>query len=143
MQLVYIPTIKFLFIVPDYTEYDFIKSSLPELIITIAAAWLIGGFYEEIVFRGYIQYLLEKKIFKLSTGVLGILITSLLFGIYHWQQDIFGMAAAFLGGLYWGGLCKKFNNNLWVPILSHAVFDTVTLVLIYTGKFGHFFSPGS
>lgn len=142
MQLVYIPIIKYVFVVPDYTEYNFIKSSLSKLIITIVAGWFIGGFYEEIVFRGYIQFLLEKRLIRHSMGFLCILITSVLFGLYHWQQDIFGVIAAFLGGLYWGSLCKKYNNNLLVPILSHAFFDTITLVLIYTGKFGKILSAG-
>lgn len=136
MQLVYIPIIKHLFVVPDYTEYNFIKGNLSKLIITIFAAWLIGGCYEEIVFRGYIQFLLEKRLIGQAGIFSCILITSILFGLYHWQQDIFGIIAAFLGGLYWGSLCKKYNSNLWVPILSHAIFDTITLVLIYTGKFG-------
>lgn len=64
MQIVYIPSIKHFFEVPDYTEYNFIRSSMLRLVMTIAAAWIIGGFYEEIVFRGYIQNLLEKKCLK-------------------------------------------------------------------------------
>ena len=64
MQILYIPVIKHLFNVPDYTEYNFIRSSIARLIMTIVAAWIIGGFYEEVVFRGYIQNLLEKKLSK-------------------------------------------------------------------------------
>jgi len=139
MQFLYIPVIKHLFVVPDYTEYNFIRSSISKLMMTIAAAWLIGGFYEEVVFRGYIQNLLEKKIFRGSTVIWSIVITSILFGLYHWQQDIFGVIAAVLGGLFWGILYKKFDNNLWIPILSHAIFDTITLVLIYTDRFGNLY----
>lgn len=139
MQFIYIPVIKRLFIVPDYTEYNFVRKSIATLLMTGAAAWLIGGFYEEIVFRGYIQFVLEKKVFK-SWGIfLSITVTSILFGLYHWQQDIFGVIAAVLGGLFWGILYKKSDNNLWIPILSHAIFDTITLVLIYMDKFGRLY----
>ncbi|WP_448138949.1 CPBP family intramembrane glutamic endopeptidase [Sphingobacterium siyangense] len=136
MQIIYIPVIKHLFNVPDYTEYNFIRSSIARLIMTIFAAWIIGGFYEEAVFRGYIQNLLEKRLFKGMGRWLPIVITSILFGLYHLQQDIFAVIAACLGGLYWGILYKKWNNNLWVSIISHALFDMITLILIYTGKFG-------
>lgn len=136
MQFIYIPVIKHLFIVPDYTEYNFVRKSVATLLMTGAAAWLIGGFYEEIVFRGYIQFVLEKKVFKSSCMFWSITVTSILFGLYHWQQDIFGVIAAVLGGLFLGILYKKSDNNLWIPILSHAIFDTITLVLIYTDKFG-------
>lgn len=136
MQIIYIPVIKHLFNVPDYTEYNFIRSSIARLIMTIFAAWIIGGFYEEVVFRGYIQNILEKRLFKGIGRWLPIVITSILFGLYHLQQDIFAVIAACLGGLYWGILYKKWNNNLWVSIISHALFDMITLILIYTGKFG-------
>ncbi|WP_394675961.1 CPBP family intramembrane glutamic endopeptidase [uncultured Sphingobacterium sp.] len=137
MQIIYIPVIKHLFNVPDYTEYNFIRSSMARLIMTIVAAWVIGGFYEEVVFRGYIQNLLEKRLFKGMGGLLPIVITSILFGLYHLQQDIFAVIAACFGGLYWSILYKKWNNNLWVSIISHALFDMITLILIYTGKFGN------
>lgn len=137
MQIIYIPVIKHLFNVPDYTEYNFIRSSIARLIMTIFAAWIIGGFYEEVVFRGYIQNLLEKRLFKGMGVLLPIVITSILFGLYHLQQDIFAVVAACLGGLYWSILYKKWNNNLWVSIISHALFDMITLILIYTGKFGN------
>lgn len=137
MQIIYIPVIKHLFNVPDYTEYNFIRSSIARLIMTIFAAWIIGGFYEEVVFRGYIQNILEKRLFKGMGHWLPIVITSILFGLYHLQQDIFAVIAACLGGLYWSILYKKWNNNLWVSIISHALFDMITLILIYTGKFGN------
>lgn len=139
MQLLYIPAIKHLFVVPDYIEYNFTRNSVSKLIMTITAAWLIGGFYEEIVFRGFIQSLLNKRFTGQSITSWSIVITSVLFGLYHWQQDIFGVIAAVLGGLFWGIIYKKFQNNLWIPILSHAIFDTITLLLIYTDKFGNLY----
>jgi len=139
MQLIYIPIIKHLFSVPDYTEYNFITKSVPTLLITIAAAWLIGGFYEEVLFRGYMPYLLEKRLFKSSGLLPSVMATGLLFGLYHWQQGAFGIIAAALGGIFWGILYKKTGNNLWIPIFSHALFDTITLALIYSGTFGNLY----
>lgn len=135
MQFVYIPSIKYFFEVPDYTEYNFIKSSMTRLIMTVFAAIVIGGFYEEIVFRGYIQNVFEKRIFKGFSPLIIMFLTSLLFGLYHVQQDIFAVIAAFMGGLYWVILYKRFGS-LWIPIISHALFDTITLILIYKGVFG-------
>ncbi len=119
MQFIYIPTIKHLFVVPEYIEYNFIRGNISKLIMIITAAWFIGGFYEEIVFRGYIQSVLDKRFSKSSFTLWGVIITSILFGLYHWQQEVFGIIAAALGGLFWGSLYKKFGNNLWIPILSH------------------------
>ncbi|UMQ41654.1 CPBP family intramembrane metalloprotease [Chryseobacterium sp. Y16C] len=137
MQFLYIPTIKYFFQVPDYIEYNFIKSSVPRLLMTIFAALIIGGFYEEVVFRGYIQNVLEKRIFKGYDPLFSVLVTSLLFGLYHLQQDVFGIISAILGGLYWSILYKEYDN-LWIVIFSHGIFDTITLILIYRDAFGIF-----
>src|SRR6476620_6802788 len=61
---VYHPFITHFFIVEPYTEYDFIRNKLSNLIITIIAAWIIAGFYEEIVFRGFIQAKVQEWFIK-------------------------------------------------------------------------------
>lgn len=130
MQLIYIPAIKYLFAVPDYTEYNFIRNNPLNLLLSILAAWIIGGFYEEVVFRGYIQSLLSQRLSPSRFGLLSIVLTSVLFGVYHYQQGVFGIISAIFGGTFWGILYKKFHHNLWIVIFSHALFDTITLLLI-------------
>lgn len=133
MQWMFAPIVKTYFSAPDYTEYDFLRGNISNLLITVAAAWIVGGFYEEIVFRGFINSTLEKYIKSFWAAAF---FTSILFGAYHWQQGIFGVVAATLGGFYWSFIYKYFGKNLWNPIFSHAFFDTVTLILIYLGLFG-------
>jgi uncharacterized protein len=131
---VYHPFITHFFVVEPYTEYDFIRNKLSNLVITIIAAWIIGGFYEEIVFRGFIQTKIQDWFtkYKYSFWLAGLL-TSSLFGLYHWQQGIFGIIPSFLGGLLWTYLLWRYKGNLWYPIISHAVFDTAALTMIYFG----------
>src|SRR6185312_177589 len=119
---VYHPLITHFFLVEPYTEYDFIRKKLFNLLITIIAAWMIGGFYEELIFRGFIQTKLGEWVikFKYSFWFTGLL-TSMLFGLYHWQQGIFGMIPSFLAGLLWTWLLWRYKGNLWFPIISHAV----------------------
>jgi membrane protease YdiL (CAAX protease family) len=57
----------------------------------------------------------------------------MLFGLYHWQQGVFGMIPAALGGLLWTFLLWRFKGNLWYAIISHAVYDTIALIMIYWG----------
>lgn len=131
---VYHPLIVHFFVVEPYTEYDFIRNKLSNLLITIVAAWIIGGFYEELVFRGFIQTKLQDwfAIYKYSFWIAG-LFSSILFGLYHWQQGIFGMIPSFLGGLLWTYLLWRYKGNLWYPIISHSVYDTIALTMIYFG----------
>lgn len=131
---VYHPFIIHFFVVEPYTEYDFIRNNLSNLVITILAAWVIGGFYEEVVFRGFIQTNVQGWFIKyrFSFWLAGFL-TSMLFGLYHWQQGVFGIIPSFLGGLLWTYLLWRYKGNLWYPIISHAVYDTMALTLIYFG----------
>jgi len=131
---VYHPFITHFFVVEPYTEYDFIRNKLSNLIITVIAAWIIGGFYEEIVFRGFIQTTIREWFVKSGHSFwLAGLLTSILFGLYHWQQGIFGIVPSFLGGLLWTLLLWSYKGNLWYPIISHAIYDTIALTMIYFG----------
>ena len=131
---VYHPLITHFFVVEPYTEYDFIRNKLTNLVITIVAAWIIGGFYEELIFRGFIQTTISEWFVKSRHSFwLAGLSTSVLFGLYHWQQGIFGIIPSFLGGLLWTLLLWRYKRNLWYPIISHAIFDTIALTMIYFG----------
>jgi membrane protease YdiL (CAAX protease family) len=131
---VYHPFITHFFVVEPYTEYGFIRNKLSNLIITVIAAWIIGGFYEEIVFRGFIQTTIRKWFVKSRHSFwLAGLLTSILFGLYHWQQGIFGIVASCLAGFLWTLLLWRYKGNLWYPIISHAIFDTIALTMIYFG----------
>jgi membrane protease YdiL (CAAX protease family) len=131
---IYHPFIIHFFVVEPYREYDFIREKLSNLIITIIAAWIIGGFYEEIVFRGFLQVTIRGWFGPSKKSIWpAALLTSILFGLYHWQQGIFGVIPAALGGLFWTFLVWRYKGNLWYPIISHAVFDTIALVMIYFG----------
>ncbi|HEV8508625.1 MAG TPA: type II CAAX endopeptidase family protein [Chitinophagaceae bacterium] len=131
---VYHPFITHFFVIEPYTEYDFIRKKLLNLIFTLIAAWIVGGLYEEIVFRGFIQITIREWLVKSrhSFWLAGVL-TSSLFGVYHWQQGIFGIITTALGGLFWTFLLWRYKGNLWYPIISHAVFDTIALTMIYFG----------
>jgi membrane protease YdiL (CAAX protease family) len=134
IKIIYFPFINYFFknYIKAYTEYDFIKNNIVTLLIITVAAWIVGGFYEEIVFRGFIQGTIQKWFvkYKSSYWIAG-LFTSILFGLYHWQQGIFGVIPAGLGSFYWTYLLRRYNGNLWYPIVSHALYDTIALMMIY------------
>ena len=136
MRWGYLPILKYFFTVPDYTEYNFIQNHLSNFIITTIAAWIVGGFYEEIIFRGFIQKIIEKWFDNKHSFLYAGLITSVIFGLYHWQQGYLGVISATFSGLFWTYLFMRFDRNLLYTIFSHAIFDTITLTLIYLGLFG-------
>jgi membrane protease YdiL (CAAX protease family) len=81
------------------------------LLISIAA-----GIGEEVLFRGAVQ------------GRAGMIITSLIFGLLHWITPTYALLAVVLGG-YMGWLFQT-TGNLLVPIIVHALYDFVALIVI-------------
>lgn len=137
MKSVYIPIAKALAGGADtYDEYDFIRQHPLNLAVALVAAWLVGGLYEEMAFRGYVSRVVSDLLGGFRSGrILAGAVVSLLFGLYHWQQGAWGIVAATLGGFYWSGLVAWRGGSLWVAVLAHAVYDTTALILIYRGNF--------
>ena len=118
----------------DLSDFASIRNSPVNYIIILLIALLVGGFYEEIIFHGFIFTRLEK-IFKgkWATSVAFIL-TTLIFGLYHFQQGIKGILLTAIAGAVYHVLILKFNRNLWYGVFVHAFFDFIGLTLIYLGK---------
>ena len=118
----------------DLSDFASIRNSPVNYIIILLLALLVGGFYEEIIFHGFIFTRLEK-IFKgkWATSVAFIL-TTLIFGLYHFQQGIKGILLTAIAGAVYHVLILKFNRNLWYGVFVHAFFDFIGLTLIYLGK---------
>lgn len=116
LQLVFFPVIEQFveFEETDVGLYDFIKEGKWNYLFILIMGWVVGGFYEEIVFHGFNFPRLEKMITGKHSLWISFLITSIIFGAYH-------------------GLALYFKRNLWFSIISHGVYDTIVITLIYLG----------
>ena len=118
----------------DLSDFASIRNSPINYIIILVIALLVGGFYEEIIFHGFIFTRFEK-IFKGNWAtVTAFIITTIIFGLYHYQQGIKGILLTGIAGAAYHALILKFKRNLWYGIFIHAFFDFIGLTLIYLGK---------
>ena len=118
----------------DLSDFASIRNSSVNYIIILLIALLVGGFYEEIIFHGFIFTRLEK-IFKGKWATpIGFILTTIIFGLYHFQQGIKGILLTAIAGAVYHVLIIKFNRNLWYGVFVHAFFDFIGLTLIYLGK---------
>jgi membrane protease YdiL (CAAX protease family) len=91
--------------------------------LELAAIAAAAGIGEELLFRGLVQELLMR-----AAGVpLGLLVASALFGLAHFVTGTYAVLAGAVG-LYLGALAVL-SGGLWVPILVHALYDLVALVV--------------
>ena len=118
----------------DLSDFRSIRNSPVNFIIILVVALLVGGFYEEIIFHGFIFTRLEK-IFKGKWATfIAFILTTMIFGLYHFQQGIKGILLTGIAGAIYHVLILKFKRNLWYGIFVHAFFDFIGLTLIYLGK---------
>jgi len=79
---------------------------------------------EEVFFRGVLQH----KLVKLTNPILGLVITSSLFGLAHFSGGIGYIFVAILAGFIYGLVYLK-TGKLWMAILTHFCLNMIHLFL--------------
>src|SRR6266496_3493134 len=118
----------------DLSDFSSIRNNPIGYIIILLLALVVGGFYEEIVFHGFIFTRLEKIFHGKWNTIFAFIVANLIFGLYHFQQGIKGILLATIAGVAYHVLILKFNRNLWYGLFFHAFFDFIGLTLIYLGE---------
>jgi membrane protease YdiL (CAAX protease family) len=114
-------------------DFKNIRGNITNYIFILAAGFIVGGFYEELIFHGFIFTRIEKIIPTIHSLLLCFIFTNLIFGLYHFQLGATGMINAFIAGCAYHALMIKFNRNLWPSIFFHGFFDAIGLTYIYLG----------
>jgi membrane protease YdiL (CAAX protease family) len=93
---------------------------------------VVGGFLEEMTFRGYLITQIKKHCCGDSFGaVIALIITSASFGLSHLYQGATGVLSTGLIGFILGVIYIKNRYNLWLPIFTHGFVNTAGFILIY------------
>jgi membrane protease YdiL (CAAX protease family) len=135
MQLIFFPVLEN-FVVFEETEvglHAFIKGNLGQYFFIIIMGWMVGGFYEEIVFHGFIFSRLEKMIQGKYSTTIAFIGTATIFGAYHYQLGGAGLINALIVGAVYLGLFLFYKRNLWYSIFCHGAYNTIVITLIYNG----------
>lgn len=115
----------------DYSFFDYIQSNVPALILWIILSWVIGGFSEELIFRGYLTNRLKALLGPGKMNiVLTVLLQAIIFGLFHTYQGIGGMISTGIVGLVLGIIYVN-HRNLWPLIIAHGLLDTLGFITIY------------
>ena len=118
----------------NLSDFAHIRGNLSNYIFILVLALIVGGFYEEIIFHGFIFTRLEKIFPGKHSTAIAFGLTTIIFGAYHYQLGIKGVLVATFGGAVYHFLILKFNRNLWYGIFIHAFFDFIGLTLIFLGS---------
>jgi len=117
----------------DLGGFNKVRHNTPFYIFILAMGWIVGGFYEEIVFHGFIFTRLEKIIPGKKAVIISFWVSNIIFALYHLQLGTEGVINAFIAGVGYHALMLYYKRNIWYAIFCHAVFDTIALTYIYLG----------
>jgi membrane protease YdiL (CAAX protease family) len=91
-------------------------------------AILAGGIREELQ-RGFMLYRFEKY---LGGGGVGLVVTSVLFGMLHGIQGWDAMIVTGCLGAFWAAMYLGRRSSIG-PMSSHALFDTLQILRLAVG----------
>ena len=113
---------------------DEIRVRKESLIWILIAIWTVVAFGEEMLFRGYVLNRVAEVFNRTKLGwTVGLLVSSVLFGLMHFYQGYFAVLISFLIGLAFGIAYIRLGFNLWVPIFAHGIYDTIFVLTHYSG----------
>ena len=120
---------------PDLSSYE--QRLTPWWLLRwIVISWTTAAFGEEVIYRGFymkqIARLFDEQ--KRSSWVIGLVLSSIGFGLVHFHQGPGGMLGAGFVGLVYGIFYLRAGRNLWVPIIAHGLTGTTGFILLYLSQ---------
>jgi len=117
----------------DLSQLDAVKDSWLTAAAALLASWVMAGFLEEVIFRGFLITTLRDLLGGGAwAAVFGLIISTVLFGLSHGYQEISGVIATGFVGLLLGMLFLAAGSNLWLVIFAHGFIDTAGILLLAT-----------
>jgi len=117
---------------PDMSGYNYLRGNLPMLILALAGVYIVSSFGEEVIYRAF----LINRIAELGSGRkaawrLAVVISSIVFGLVHFDWGLAGMVQTGFMGLALAVSYLVVRRNLWVLILAHGYMDTILMLQMY------------
>jgi membrane protease YdiL (CAAX protease family) len=122
---------------PDLTAFDGIRRSRTMLLIGIVVAWLLGGFLEELAFRGVMLQAVEAWLAPVLprpvAAAAAILAAAAGAAVIHLYQGKRAMLVIFQLSVLFGALMVFDRHNLWAVMICHGLYDTVAFIRYANG----------
>lgn len=123
---------------PTLNAFRGLQQSKAKLIAGIVLAWVLGGFLEELIFRGIILQWIAARLshwlpmpLALACAICGAALGA---GILHLYQGLRAALIITQLSVLFGVLFVASGRNLWAVILCHGLYDTVAFIRFAGGK---------
>lgn len=119
---------------PDLSSLEGIRGNWLQYIMMLIIGWVVGGFFEEFFFRGYLFHRIGGIIKDVAWfRLVSILLTSVVFAFAHNYQGIGGIIGTFYFSIVLGLLYFFFKKNVWYLVFIHGFYDMVGITKLFLG----------
>jgi membrane protease YdiL (CAAX protease family) len=118
----------------DLSAFEDVRGNVALYLVLMPRIWLGAAIGEEIVFRAFLIGRLEAAFggaSRVATAA-AVLLSSVLFGLAHAYQGPTGILITGTLGLIFACVYAYAGRNLWLNIVVHGVYDTLSLALVLT-----------
>jgi membrane protease YdiL (CAAX protease family) len=114
-------------------RFSDMPGNVPVYIYWLITSWIIGGFTEEMLFRGFLISKFERLFGKTPFAIpFAIVLPALIFGQQHmYYQGIKGLVEGFVIATLYGTIYIVNKRRLWPLIICHGLVDTVGMTMIF------------
>jgi uncharacterized protein len=123
---------------PNLRTFRPIQQSTATLVMGIIVAWILGGFLEELIFRGIALQSIEALMMPLLpmplAAAIAIVVAAVGAGIIHLYQRLRAAIIITQLSMLFGLLFVISGHNLWTVIICHGLYDTIAFIRFATGK---------
>lgn len=118
----------------DLSAFDFVRANAAAYLELMPRIWLGAAVCEEVVFRAFLIGRLEAAFGGASRAATAaaVVLSSALFGLAHTYQGSTGVLITGTLGLIFACVYAYGGRNLWLNIVVHGVYDTLSLGLVLT-----------
>ncbi len=115
---------------PSFMAY--IRGDLAGFLTWLAIGWIVGGFIEELLFRGFLLNRIAGLLGGTKTALVAAVVAqAVLFGMLHLYAGGFAFLFAALFALANGAFYLAAGRNLWPLIAVHGVWNSVQIWAVY------------
>lgn len=121
----------------DLSAFDDLDRNAGKLAAFLVLGWLLGAFTEELAYRGYLLTRLGEAFGSGRTGLLvGMGLSSVLFGIAHTEQGSIGVTIVTMDGIFFSVLRHRYRT-LWASVLAHGFNNTLGFIAFFLAGPSH------
>jgi membrane protease YdiL (CAAX protease family) len=117
---------------PTLKAFRGLQQSRTKLILGIILAWILGGFLEELVFRGIVLQWVEAQLSGALTvpwpSAVAIVAAAVGAGFFHAYQGARAVIIIAQLSVWFGMLFVLSGHNFWAVFLCHGLYDTVAFI---------------